>query len=259
LLRALVAKPILARLGGRLRLTVVGGAALDPVIARTFIGLGLCMLQGYGMTEASPVISVNREDNNDPESVGPPLPGVEVKFGPNGELFARGGNIMLGYWRNPEATRASVDAEGWLHTGDIAEMREGRIYIRGRVKDILVMSNGEKLPPQDVEFALSHDPMFEQVMLVGEGRPFLTLLTVTRETDEKVLLDRANELLKNFPRWVRIRKVIPTQAPWSIDNGLLTPTLKLKRPLVLARFKDAVDSAYASDGEAANDRSKARH
>jgi long-chain acyl-CoA synthetase len=259
MLRALVAKPILARLGGRLRLTVVGGAALDPVIARTFIGLGLCMLQGYGMTEASPVISVNREDNNDPESVGPPLPGVEVKLGPNGELFARGGNIMLGYWRNPDATRASVDAGGWLHTGDIAEMREGRIYIRGRVKDILVMSNGEKLPPQDVEFALSHDPMFERVMLVGEGRPFLTLLTVTRETDEKVLLDRANELLKNFPRWVRIRKVIPTQDPWSIDNGLLTPTLKLKRPLVLARFKDAVDSAYASDGATANDRSKARH
>ena len=250
LLRALVARPILARLGGRLRLTVVGGAALDPVLARTFIGLGLRMLQGYGMTEAAPVISVNREDNNDPESVGPPLPGVEVKLGPNGELLARGGNIMLGYWRNPEATRAAVDAEGWLHTGDIAETREGRIYIRGRLKDILVMSNGEKLPPQDVEFALAHDPMFEQVMLVGEGRPFLTLLTVTRETDEKLLLDRANELLKNFPRWVRIRKVIPTQDPWSIDNGLLTPTLKLKRPLVLARFKDAVDKAYAEAGAA---------
>ncbi|HVR92653.1 MAG TPA: AMP-binding protein [Casimicrobiaceae bacterium] len=258
LLRALVARPILARLGGRLRLTVVGGAALDPVLARTFIGLGLRMLQGYGMTEASPVISVNREDNNDPESVGPPLPGVEVKLGPSGELLARGGNIMLGYWRNPEATRAAVDAEGWLHTGDIAEMREGRIYIRGRLKDILVMSNGEKLPPQDVEFALAHDPMFEQVMLVGEGRPFLTLLTVTRQTDQKLLLDRANELLKNFPRWVRIRKVIPTQDPWSIDNGLLTPTLKLKRPLVLARFKDAVDKAYADQGAASAAAAKAR-
>jgi long-chain acyl-CoA synthetase len=250
MLRALVAKPILARLGGRLRLTVVGGAALDPVIARTFIGLGLCMLQGYGMTEASPVISVNREDNNDPESVGPPLPGVEVKLGPDGELLARGGNIMQGYWRNPEATRASLDAEGWLHTGDIAEIREGRIYIRGRLKDVLVMSNGEKLPPQEVEFALAHDPMFEQLMLVGEGRPFLTLLTVTKETDQKLLLDRANALLKNFPRWVRIRKVIPTRDPWSIDNGLLTPTLKLKRPLVLARFKDAVDKAYADQGAA---------
>ena len=251
LLRALVAKPIFARLGGRLRLTVVGGAALDPSIARAFIGLGLHMLQGYGMTEASPVISVNREENNDPESVGPPLPGVDVKLGQNGELLARGGNIMQGYWRNPEATQATVDAEVWLHTGDIAELREGRIYIRGRVKDILVMSNGEKLPPQDVEFALAHDPLFEQVMLVGEGRPFLTLLTVTKETDEKLLVDRANELLKNFPRWVRIRRVIATQDPWSIDNGLLTPTLKLKRPLVLARFKDAIDTAYANDGAAA--------
>lgn len=259
LLRALVAKPILVRLGGRLRLTVVGGAALDPLIARTFIGLGLRMLQGYGMTEASPVISVNREDDNDPQSVGPPLPGVEVKVGPDRELLARGRNIMQGYWRNPEATRASLDAEGWLHTGDIAEIREGRIYIRGRLKDVLVMSNGEKLPPQDVEFTLAHDPMFEQVMLVGEGRPFLTLLTVTRETDEDLLLDRANALLKNFPRWVRIRKVIPTPDPWSIDNGLLTPTLKLKRPLVLARFKNAIDNAYANDGAAASGPSKERH
>jgi long-chain acyl-CoA synthetase len=256
LLRALVAKPILARLGGRLRLTVVGGAALDPIIARTFIGLGLHMLQGYGMTEASPVISVNRESNNDPESVGPPLPGVEIKLGSGGELLARGGNVMQGYWQNPQATRDAVDAEGWLHTGDIAEVREGKIFIRGRVKDILVMSNGEKLPPQDVEFALARDPMFEQVMLVGEGRPFLVLLTVSPETDEKRLLGRANELLKDFPRWVRIRRVIATQEPWSIDNGLLTPTLKLKRTLVLARFKDAVDRLYSNDATFTSDTGK---
>ncbi|MDQ6917428.1 MAG: AMP-binding protein [Pseudomonadota bacterium] len=186
------------------------------------------------------------------------MPGVEVKLGDGGELLAHGGNVMQGYWRNPEATRTSIDVEGWLHTGDIAEIREGRIYIRGRLKDVLVMSNGEKLPPQDVEFAIAHDPMFEQVMLLGEGRPFLTLLTVTRETDEKKLLDRANQLLKNFPRWVRIRKVIATQDPWSIDNGLLTPTLKLKRPLVLARFKDAVDRAYAGEGAAVSEAGKTR-
>ena len=249
-LRALVAKPILARLGGRMRLTVVGGAALDPDIAHTFIGLGLPMLQGYGMTEASPVISVNRDDDNDPDSVGPPLPGVEVKIGEGGELLARGGNVMLGYWRNEEATRASIDTDGWLHTGDIAEIRDKRIYIRGRVKDILVMSNGEKLPPQDVEFALLHDPMFEQVMLVGEGRPFLTLLAVTQEGDEQSLLAHANERLKDFPRWVRIRHCIATRDPWSIDNGLLTPTLKLKRPLVLAKFKDALDQVYAAESKA---------
>jgi long-chain acyl-CoA synthetase len=247
LLRAIVAKPVLARLGGRMRLTVVGGAALDPEIAHTFIGLGLPLLQGYGMTEASPVISVNRVGDNDPESVGPPLPGVEVKLGEAAQLLARGGNVMLGYWRNEEATRAAIDKDGWLHTGDVAEIRDTKIYIRGRIKDILVMSNGEKLPPQDVEFAVLHDPVFEQVMLVGEGRPFLTLLAVTRERDEKALVARANERLKAFPRWVRIRRVLATPEAWSIDNGLLTPTLKLKRPLVLAQFKDRVDAVYSAD------------
>ena len=249
-LRRLVAKPILARLGGRMRLTVVGGAALDPVIAHAFIGLGLPMLQGYGMTEASPVISVNRDDDNDPDSVGPVLPGVEVKVDPAGELLARGGNVMRGYWRNEEATRAAVDAQGWLHTGDIAQIHDGRIYIRGRIKDILVMSNGEKLPPQDVEFAVLHEPIFEQVMLVGEGRPFLTLLAVTQDTDEQKLIARANERLRDFPRWVRIRRCLATRDPWSIENGLLTPTLKLKRPLVLAKFKDALDAVYAADAKA---------
>ena len=247
LLRAIVAKPVLARLGGKMRLTVVGGAALDPEIAHTFIGLGLPLLQGYGMTEASPVISVNRVGDNDPESVGPPLPGVEVKLGESAELLARGGNVMLGYWRNEEATRAAIDRDGWLHTGDVAEIRDTKIYIRGRIKDILVMSNGEKLPPQDVEFAVLHDPVFEQVMLVGEGRPFLTLLAVTRERDEKALVARANERLKAFPRWVRIRRVLATPEAWSIDNGLMTPTLKLKRPLVLAQFKDRVDAVYSAD------------
>jgi long-chain acyl-CoA synthetase len=247
LLRGIVAKPVLARLGGKMRLTVVGGAALDPEIAHAFIGLGLPLLQGYGMTEASPVISVNRIEDNDPESVGPPLPGVEVKLGEAAELLARGGNVMLGYWRNEEATRAAIDKDGWLHTGDVVEIRDTKIYIRGRIKDILVMSNGEKLPPQDVEFAVLHDPVFEQVMLVGEGRPFLTLLAVTRERDEKALVARANERLKAFPRWVRIRRVLATPEAWSIDNGLLTPTLKLKRPLVLAQFKERVDAVYAAD------------
>jgi len=126
-------------------------------------------------------------------------------------------------------------------------MRGGKIYIRGRIKDILVMSNGEKLPPQDAEFALTRDPLFEQVMLVGEGRPFLTLLAVTKESDETALINRANEMLKDFPRWVRVRRVIPTTETWSIDNGLMTPTLKIKRPLVFARFKDQLDAVYAGD------------
>jgi long-chain acyl-CoA synthetase len=245
LLRTIVAKPILARLGGRLRLAVVGGAPLDPAIARRFIGLGLPALQGYGMTEASPVVSVNRDDDNDPESVGPPLPGVEVGLAAGAELLVRAPSVMRGYWRDEAATRMAIDADGWLHTGDLAEIRAGRIYIRGRAKDVLVLSNGEKLPPQDVEIAILHDPVFEQVMLVGEGRPFLTLLAVTQAGDDKALARRANEQLKAFPRWVRVRRVVAVDAPWSVDNGLLTPTLKLKRPLVLERYKDRIEAVYA--------------
>ena len=243
-LRALVAKPILARLGGRMRLTVVGGAALDPDIAHTFIGLGLPMLQGYGMTEASPVISVNRDDDNVPESVGPPLPGIEVKLADNGELCARGGNVMLGYWRNEEATRAAIDPDRYLHTGDLAEIKDGKIFIRGRAKDIFVMSNGEKLPPQDVEFAILHDPTFEQVMLLGDGEPYVALLAVTQEKDERELVRRANAQLKAFPRWVRVRHVIATNEQWTVDNGLLTPTLKLKRPILFKRYADRIAAAY---------------
>lgn len=244
-LRKLVARPVLARLGGRLRLAVVGGAALDPSLARTFIGLGLPMLQGYGMTEASPVISVNRDDDNVPESVGAPLPGIEIRLGEGGELLARGKNVMQGYWKNPEATRASFTDDGWLRTGDLAEIKDGKIYIRGRAKDILVLSNGEKLPPQDAEFAILHDPVFEQVMLVGEGRPYVVLLAVTQETDEKMLIRRANDRLKAFPRWTRVRRVVMQKEPWSVDNGLLTPTLKLKRPILLKRLAAQIDAAYA--------------
>ena len=244
-LRPLVAAPILAKMGGRLRLAVVGGAALDPALSRTFAGLGLPLLQGYGLTEASPVISVNRDDDNDPESVGQPLPGLEVKLLDGGELAVRGPSVMQGYWRNDEATRAAIDNEGWLHTGDIAEIRDGKIYIRGRAKDILVMSNGEKLAPQDVELAVLHDPTFEQVMLVGEGRPYPILLAVTQEADEKTLLKRANDRLTGFPRWVRVRRVVPMREPWDLESGLLTPTLKLKRPLVAKRFAGEIDAAYA--------------
>ncbi len=250
-LRRLVATPVLARLGGRLRLAVVGGAALDPALARTFIGLGLPMLQGYGMTEASPVISVNRDDDNVPESVGPPLPGVEVRLGAGGELLARGRNVMLGYWKNDEATRAALTGDGWLRTGDIAEIKDGRIFIRGRAKDILVLSNGEKLPPQDVEFAILRDPVFEQVMLVGEGRPYVVLLAVTKEKDEKALIKRANDRLKDFPRWTRVRRVVISSEPWSVDNGLLTPTLKLKRPILLKLLAPQIEAAYADSSASA--------
>jgi long-chain acyl-CoA synthetase len=244
-----VAEPVLARLGGRLRLAVIGGAPLEAHIARTFLGLGLCVLHGYGMSESSPVIAVNLPGNNDPASVGPPLPGTEVRLGEGGELLVRSASVMQRYWNNAEASARSVDAEGWLHTGDLAELRDGRVHIRGRLKDVLVLSNGEKLPPQDVELAILSDEMFEQGMLVGEGRAFLTLVAVTKEADEKTLLRRANDRLKSFPRYIRVRRVIATREPWGVDNGLLTPTLKVRRSAVLAHFAPDIERVYAGRDE----------
>jgi long-chain acyl-CoA synthetase len=192
------------------------------------------------------VLSVNLLWNNDPESVGPALPGIEIKLGEHDEIVAKGPNVMLDYWNDDEATRKVIDAEGWLHTGDLGEIRDGRIYIRGRLKDVLVLSNGEKLPPQDVELALLGDGAFEQLVLIGEGRPFLTLVAVTKEADEKAIVKRANERLKAFPRYVRVRRAIATPEPWTIENGLLTPTLKIKREQVARKFAREIDTVYAS-------------
>ncbi len=217
---------------------------MDPAVSRLFIGLGLPVLQGYGMTEASPVVSVNRLDDNDPTTVGPPLTSLEMRLGEGGELLVRGPNVMLGYWNDPEATARVVDRDRWLHTGDIAELVRGHVAIRGRLKDILVLSNGEKLPPQDAELAILGDGVFEQLMLVGEGRPFLTLLAVAKEGDEKRLVKRANDRLAQFPRYVRVRRAIVSPEPWTVENGLLTPTLKVRRNDVLKRFAPQIEAVY---------------
>jgi long-chain acyl-CoA synthetase len=249
-LRALVARPILVRFGGRLRLAVVGGAAMDPAISRLFIGLGLPLLQGYGMTEASPVIAVNRLAENDPDTVGSPLENLEVRLSAHGEIQVRGPSVMVGYWRNPEATARTLASDGWLATGDLGEWRDGRLAIRGRLKDVLVLSNGEKLPPHEVELAILGDGAFEQLMLVGEGRPFLTLVAVTNEADEKQLVKRANERLKAFPRYARVRRVVVAPEPWTVENGLLTPTLKIRREQVLKRFAGEIEKIYGADAPA---------
>lgn len=243
-----ISGPLLTRLGGRLRHAVVGGAALDRRVAETFIGLGVPLLQGYGLTEASPVVAVNRQHNHDPASVGEPLPGVETRLSAAGELLVRADSVMLGYWHNPEATRASIDADGWLNTGDIVEVREGRIYIRGRSKNILVLSNGEKISPEDIEAAVMQDSAFEQVMVFGEARPYLVLLAVSHVADAATLLQRANQQIRHLPRYARIRRVIVTDVAWDVENGLMTPTLKIKRQQVIERYRQQIEAAYSKAG-----------
>ncbi|WP_421620933.1 AMP-dependent synthetase/ligase [Alkalilimnicola ehrlichii] len=269
LLHRLVAGKVTARLGGRVRVAISGGAPLSREVAQIFLSLGVPVLEGYGLTESSPVISVNTLEDNRPGTVGKPLPGVEVRIGEQGELLARGPNIMLGYWNNPEATAAALDRDGWLHTGDQARLDdEGRITITGRLKEIIVMANGEKVPPADMELAIANDPVFEQVMVVGEGRPYLGALVVLNEAVwpsvagehglpeavtaarddprvERYLLERVGHLLHAFPGYAQIRRLRVLPEPWSVDNAMLTPTLKLKRARIAEHFQDELATLYA--------------
>ncbi len=266
--KALVANKLLGKLGGKLRLAVSGGAALSPKISRVFIALGLPLTQGYGMTETSPIVTINRVDDNIPSTVGQPLPGIEVRIGNQGSLLVKGPCNMLGYWNNPEATAAIIDKDGWLNTGDTAAISDsGHITITGRLKEIIVMSNGEKIPPSDMENAILHDPLFEQVMLYGDGHPYLIALAVLNPeqwhilaqqlgvpadldeslNDERVeqeVLRRITEQSKEFPGYAVVRRVFLTLEPWSIEQGLMTTTLKLKRAKVCAHFKHEIEHLY---------------
>ncbi len=276
-LEKLVARRITDRLGGRLRLAVSGGAALSMPVAQLFIGLGVTLLQGYGLTETSPVISVNRPEDNDPRGVGRPLPGVEVYTGADDELMVKSPGVMLGYWNDPEATSAIIGEDGWLRTGDQARISDGHVYITGRIKDILVLSNGEKVSPGDMEGAITLDDLFDQVMLIGEGRPFLSALAVlnsqlwpefarelgvdpkdrTNLEDGRVasaVLSRMAGLLKDFPGYAKVRRVVLSLEPWTVDNGLLTPTLKVKRNQVLERYDNEVTRVYAQGPAGARQR-----
>jgi long-chain acyl-CoA synthetase len=269
LFKLLVANKVMARLGGRLRLSISGGAPISTTIAKVFIGLGVNLLQGYGMTEASPVVAVNTTARNIPTTVGPPLPGVEVRFGDDGELLVRGANVMLGYWHNEEATRSAITSDGWLHTGDRALLDSyGHIQITGRLKEIIVLANGEKVPPEDLELAIAVNPLFDQVMVLGEGRPFLTALAVLNPKEwqrmaerlkldpnsessltdlrvQKEALARIGRRLDTFPGYAQIRSVHLTLTPWEINDGLITATLKLRRKQMIERFQGEIEGLYA--------------
>jgi long-chain acyl-CoA synthetase len=268
LLNKLVAGKIMAKLGGNMHLAASGGAPLPTPIAKVFIGLGLNLIQGYGLTETSPILTANPEYDNDPASVGVPLRGLELRIGDNDELLARGPSIMLGYWDNPEATAAVIDADGWFHTGDKARIENNHVYITGRLKEIIVLANGEKVPPADMEMAIALDPLFEQIMVIGDNRPYLTALIVlnpeqwenrARELQldpadpaslsdaglEQVLREKLAARLTAFPGYAQVHRVTCTLEPWSIENELITPTLKLKRNRIVERFGDDIEQMYA--------------
>lgn len=267
LLEKIVAGKVMEKLGGRMRLAVVGGAPLPLGVAHLFIGLGLPMIQGYGLTETSPVISVNPIENNDPAGVGCLLQDVEARIGDNDELQVRGPGVMLGYWANEKATSDIIDADGWLHTGDKARLVDGQLYITGRLKEIIVLANGEKVPPADMEMAICMDTLFDQAMVIGDNRPYLSaLLVINPEQWEvfakqlkadpanteacksarvnEIVLERVAKQISAFPGHARIRKVCCQLEPWTIENGLMTPTLKIKRNKILEHFEADIEKMY---------------
>ena len=196
------------------------------------------------------------------------MPGVEVKIGPQNALLIKGPNVMLGYWNNGAATRQMIQPDGWLNSGDTARIDErGHVFITGRLKEIIVLSNGEKVSPVDMEAAILRDALFEHVMLLGEGKPFLSVVVVlnaepwkqlclehrldwaeqslrTRQAEDLVL-KRVALRLRQFPGYAQVRRAHLTLESWSVENGLLTPTLKLKRPKVMERFNAEIDAMYS--------------
>ena len=269
LLDRVVAAKVRSRFGGRFRLAVCGGAALSPQISRLFIGLGIPIVQGYGLTEHSPTMSVNRVEDNIPASIGKVMPGMEVVIGRDDEILARSPSVMLGYWNNEQATAAVIDEDGWLHSGDKGRFDDqGHLYIIGRLKEILVLSNGEKVPPGDIELAIAAEAMIDEVMIIGDARPYLSALIVP-DMDElcklattlgisatgaallqepgviRHLLKLVRKRLAEFPGYARIQRIALIADAWSVENGILTPTLKLKRSVISERYKNEIEALYA--------------
>ena len=249
-LDALVRKKVRERFGGRIRYFVSGGAALNPAVGEFFTALGVGIIQGYGQTEASPLISVNSPDWVKMDSVGRPFDGVEVKCAADGELLVRGALLMNGYWEDPKATDGTL-VDGWLHTGDLGTIdADGFIRITGRKKDLIVTSGGENIAPSKIETLLASEPEIEQAVVFGDSRPWLGAVIVPTESLMQ-LADPADQIAQAIKRVnqqlsasEQVRKFVLQGELCTTENGLLTPTQKVRRHLVLKQHETAIQSLY---------------
>ncbi len=267
----LVLAKLRALTGGRIRFFVSGGAPLAQALGEFFDGVGLTVIEGYGMTEASPVISVNRVGRQVYGTVGAPLENVEVRIADDGEILARGPNVMRGYWRDDEGTRESIDTDGWLHTGDVGEIDAGgRIRITDRKKHLFVSSGGKNIAPQHIESVIAESPYIDQVFLIGDQRPFVTALIVpdfaalrelaaahgvaatapadlARNPVINALVEQDLDVLqKPLANYERVRRFVLLPVPFTVESGEMTPTLKLKRKEIERSRKADIDALYAS-------------
>ena len=271
----LVFSKLQQRTGGRLRYFVSGGAPLAPEINKFFYAAGLVILEGYGLTETSPVITVNTPAAFRIGTVGKPVPGVEVTIAPDGEILTRGPHVMKGYYNKPDATREAIDPDGWFHTGDIGELRDGFLAITDRKKDIIVTAGGKNIAPQPIENALKTNKYISQAVVIGDKRKFPVVLVVPNwEQLEKwariknLLWTQRSQLmempivhakiekevfgkLEDLAKFERPKKVALLEHDFSIDRGELTPTLKVKRRVIDKTYRDVIDRLYEDESAAA--------
>ncbi len=263
----LVLRKIRQRLGGRLRILISGGAALPRQLAYFFYGIGLTILEGYGLTETSPVIACNRPNHFKFGTVGPPIPGVDVKIADDGEILTRGPHVMKGYYNKPEETAAAITEGGWFRTGDIGELDpDGWLRITDRKKDLIVTSAGKNIAPQYIENTLKTCKYVAQIIVVGDKRNFASALIVpnmenlrkfaaAKSIGESDLLNSEpviDEIRKEIDRlsrdlapFERVKKFALLEKEFTIESGELTPSLKIKRNIVEKKYKDIIDRLYA--------------
>ncbi len=263
-----ISRKIQAIFGGRLRMGFAGGAPLNYTVAKFFCAMGMSIQQVYGLTETSPIVSFTTMTGNHPQCVGFPVSGTEVRLGENDELQVKGPQVMLGYWNKPKETAAAFTPDGWFKTGDQADLSDGgRVRIKGRLKEIIVTSTGEKISPVDLEFAIQEDRLFEQVLVVGENRPFISALVVVngelweKLCDEmqmdpndpetlkarpmtRLLVKRVRAAAKAFPSYGIPRAVTILRNPFTVEEGLLTPTMKLRRSSIAKKYEAEIEQMY---------------
>ena len=242
----LVRKKIKKQFGGSLKAFVSGGGALDQTIGRFLNSVGLPTLQGYGLTEASPVVSCNPLDNIKVDTVGLPFSGNEVKLEKDGEILVKGENLMIGYWNQPEETK-KVIRDGWLYTGDIGEFKSGYLKITDRKKDIIVNAGGDNISPLKVENLMTNQSEIEQCLIYGDGKNYLVALVVPSDefiNEEDKIKKKVEEINKELSVIEKIKNIIVVKEKFSIENRMLTPTLKLKRFKIIEKYKKQLENLY---------------
>ena len=264
LIKLFITRSLLNRFGGRLRLTICGGAPLSAELEGALRSVGLPLVVGYGLAEAAGPVSGDSLTEYEPGTVGRPLPGIEVRIADSDEILIRSASVMSGYWKRPEETANAVDQEGWLHTSDIGELRNGRLVVHGRMQDLIVLSTGEKFAPSDIEGQITTDQLFEQALVIGDQRPIVVALVILDRKHWQIfaqekgleasdpnnfhgkmaLLERIGHLCRTFPDYAQVRDLYASFDPWTVEAGLLSVTLKVKRGAISARFADQIEDLF---------------